>query len=186
MTQAIFSRIAPHVLAAVLAIVCVSADAFAEDGPARQKPAPGQFSINDLPTDRDGASLLTTPAPGRYAIRAKSASGARIELIDMIAGPGESSGLAGAKDGRIDALLDKGVYKIRVFNAKGAGGKVKLAAEPYLEVEAKRPTLAPGQTQSGELGDLQQRSYVLDVGASGRVGVEAVGRALAGHAAVQR
>jgi hypothetical protein len=166
-----------RLLAAVLAIACVSAGAVAEDAP-RQKPAPGQFSVGDLPADRDGASLLTTPAPGRYAIRAKSASGARIELIDMIAGPGESSGSAGARDGRIDALLDKGVYKIRVFNAKGASGKVKLGAEPFVEVEAKRPTLAAGQMQSGELGDLQQRSYTLDVGASGRLGVEAVGRAL--------
>lgn len=182
MTLAVFSRVAVR-LVGVLSIACLSVAALAapgppEDAPSWQKPAPGQFSLNDLPAERDGASLLTAPAPGRYAIRAKSASGARIEIVDMIAGPGESSGLAGGRDGRIDALLDKGVYKIRVFNAKGAGGKVKLTAEAFVEIEAKRGALAAGQTLSGELGDLQQRSYALDVGASGRLSVEAIGRAL--------
>ena len=38
----------------------------------------------------------------------------------MIEGPTDSSGAPGLRDGRIDALLDKGAYKIRVANAKGA------------------------------------------------------------------
>jgi hypothetical protein len=54
----------------------------------------------------------------RYSIRAK-VSGARIELVDMIAGPLDSSGAPGLRDGRIDALLDKGVYKLG-FGVKGA------------------------------------------------------------------
>jgi len=173
--------------AVFLALLCFAAPAAAkapairEGEPARAgsaKALPGQFSLNDLPAERDGASLLTIPAPGRYAIRAKSASGARIELIDMIAGPLDSSGAAGLRDGRIDALLDKGVYKMRVFNAKGASGKVRLSAEPFIEAETRTPELAPGRVQSAELGDLAQRSFALDVGPSGRVGVEAVGRAL--------
>ncbi|HEY8214551.1 MAG TPA: hypothetical protein VIG36_10535, partial [Methylocystis sp.] len=144
----------------------------------KAKPSSISFAPGELPADRDGASLLTVPAPGRYSIRAKSPSGARIELVDMIAGPLDSSGAPGVRDGRIDALLDKGVYKLRVSGAKGASGKTALAAQGFVEVEASKPTLAPGRVQRGELGDLQQRSYSFEVGAEGRVSLEAIGRAL--------
>jgi hypothetical protein len=144
----------------------------------RAKQASISFAPGELPADRDGASLLSVPAPGRYSIRVKSPSGARIELVDMIAGPLDSSGAPGLRDGRIDALLDKGVYKLRVFGAKGASGKTALAAQPFVEADASKPTLAPGRIQSGELGDLQQRSFSFDVGAEGHVNVEAIGRAL--------
>ncbi|MFO1103297.1 MAG: hypothetical protein U1E20_10380 [Methylocystis sp.] len=144
----------------------------------KAKPSAISFAPNELPADRDGASLLTIPAPGRYSIRSKSPSGARIELVDMIAGPLDSSGAPGLRDGRIDALLDKGVYKLRVFGVKGASGKIALAALPFNEADAAKPTLAPGRIQSGELGDLQQRSYAFEVGPEARVNLEAIGRAL--------
>ena len=145
----------------------------------KAKPAPARLSPAELPAGRDGSAILTTPAPGRYSIRVKSPSGARIELVDMIEGPTDSAGAPGLRDGRIDALLDKGAYKIRVANAKGAGGKALLSAEPFVEVDGKSSALIAGQTQSGELGDLRQRSYTLDVGPEGRVAIEAEGRALA-------
>jgi hypothetical protein len=148
---------------------------WAESAP---KAAPGQFSANDLPADRDSDAILTTPAAGRYSIRAKSASGARIEIVDMIEGPGEASGAPGQRDGRIDALLDKGAYKIRITNAKGATEKVRLSAEAFTEIGASRPALIAGRMESGELGDMQQRSYGVEVGAEGRVALEAIGRAL--------
>lgn len=144
----------------------------------RQKASSAQFAPRELPADRDGASLLTIPAPGRYSIRAKSPSGARIELVDMIAGPLDSAGAAGLRDGRIDALLDKGVYKLRITGVKGASGKAALSASPFVEIDASRPALVAGRVQSGELGDLQQRSYALDVDAEGPVFLEAIGRSL--------
>jgi len=144
----------------------------------RAKPSSISFTPGELAADRDGASLIAVPAPGRYSIRAKSPSGARIELVDMIAGPLDSSGAPGLRDGRIDALLDKGVYKLRVFGVKGASGKAALSAQAFVEAGPSKPTLAPGRIQSGELGDLQQRSYSFDVGAEGRVSLEAIGRAL--------
>ena len=104
----------------------------------RAKPSSISFTPGELAADRDGASLIAVPAPGRYAIRAKSPSGARIELVDMIAGPLDSSGAPGLRDGRIDALLDKGVYKLRVFGAKGASGKTALSAQAFVEVEPRR------------------------------------------------
>ncbi|MGD9539977.1 hypothetical protein [Methylocystis sp.] len=145
---------------------------------AKAKQASISFSPNELPADRDGASLLTVPAPGRYSIRAKSPSGTRIELVDMIAGPLDSNGAPGLRDGRIDALLDKGVYKLRVSGVKGASGKIALSALPFIEADAAKPTLAPGRIQSGELSDLRQRSYAFEAGAEGRVHLEAIGRAL--------
>ncbi|MGD9659018.1 MAG: hypothetical protein AB7U61_15515, partial [Methylocystis sp.] len=145
---------------------------------ARPKQASINFAPSELPADRDGASLLTVPAPGRYSIRAKSPTGARIELVDMIAGPLDSSGAPGLRDGRVDALLDKGVYKLRVSGVKGASGKIALAAQAFVEAEASKPALAPGRIQSGELGDLRQRSYAFEIGAEGRVNLEAIGRAL--------
>lgn len=132
----------------------------------------------EVPLDKDGASLLTIPAPGRYSIRAKSPTGARIELVDMIAGPLDSSGAAGLRDGRIDALLDKGVYKLRIGAVKDAKGKASVSVEPFAEVEAARAPLAPDAVQRGELGDLQQRSFTLDVRNDNPVYLEAVGRAL--------
>jgi hypothetical protein len=170
-------RVAAILLTACLC--CAPASAAPGQEPAASKPAAaGQFSVNDLPADHDSFALLTIPTPGRYAIRAKSASGARIQLVDMISGPGESSGAAGLRDGRIDALLDKGVYKLRVFGGQGASGKVSLTADAFTEADAKRATLTLGQTQSGELGDLSQRSYWMDVGPAGQANIEAVGRAL--------
>ncbi|OAI23561.1 hypothetical protein A1351_19265 [Methylosinus sp. R-45379] len=159
-----------------------SAKTRVESTRVEQHAAPGRFSVSELPADRDGFSLLTIPAPGRYAIAAHSASGVAIGLVDMITGPGETAGAAGQRDGRLDLLLDAGVYKLRLFGAKGAmdksaAGKARLTAEAFQE-QGAREALAPGKTFSAELGDLAQRSYSLEVGASGRVGVEALGRAL--------
>jgi len=131
-----------------------------------------------LPLDHDSAALLTIPAPGRYAVRAKTPTGARIELVDMIAGPLGSSGAAGLRDGRIDALLDRGVYKLRLSGVKGAAGEGAVSVTPFVEIESARPRLETGAVLRGELGDLQQRSYALDVKSDAPVFIEATGRAL--------
>lgn len=176
----IFQRILAAVAYASILALCGGATT-ARSAPETSQPAKakaGQFSANDLPADRDGSVLLTIPAPGRYAIAARSASGVALQLVDMIAGPGDVAGAAGARDGRLDLLLDKGVYKIRVFGAKGANGKARLTAEPFQELQTSRETLAAERTYAGELGDLGQRSYALDIDPSGRVSIEALGRAL--------
>ncbi|MBG0809063.1 hypothetical protein IY145_06705 [Methylosinus sp. H3A] len=169
------------------AISCLSLGAFvsyaaSEPAPSakarvEQRAAPGRFSASELPADRDGFSLLTIPAPGRYAISAHSAAGVAIGLVDMISGPGETSGAAGQRDGRLDLLLDAGVYKLRVSGAKGASGKARLAAEAFQE-QGAREALAAGKTYSAELGDLAQRSFSLEAGPLGRIAVEALGRGL--------
>jgi hypothetical protein len=138
------------------------------------KPTGGRFSADDLPADRDSFALLTIPAPGRYAIAARSATGVAVQLVDMISGPGESAGSAGRRDGRLDLLLDKGVYKLRVNGARGAAGKARLFADAFHEL-SRAPL---GATVAAELGDLSQRSFDLEIAPGGRVAIEALGRSL--------
>lgn len=137
----------------------------------------GRVEPASVLADREASALVTIPNPGRYALRAKSATGVAIQLVDMLAGPGDVAGAAGARDGRLDVLLDKGVYKLRTTGAKGAKDPAALSAEPFRNVAAPAD-LAADQPAGGELGDLQQRSFWLNVDSSGRVAIEAVGRAL--------
>ncbi|NLS01362.1 DUF1311 domain-containing protein [Rhizobium sp. P38BS-XIX] len=136
------------------------------------------LALDHLPADRDGSTLLTVDKPGHITIRTQSTSGVALQLVDMITGPGDRMGAAGVSDGRIDALLDKGIYKIRVFGAKGATGDTKLTAQAYQELDQPEATLASLASVDAELGDLQQRSYWIDIPDTGRVDIEAVGRSL--------
>ncbi|QND50290.1 hypothetical protein HB780_20865 [Rhizobium lusitanum] len=121
---------------------------------------------------------MTVDAPGHITIRTQSSSGVALQLVDMIAGPGDRMGAPGTSDGRIDALLDKGIYKIRIFGAEGATGEVKLTAQASRELEQPDAVLAPGSPVNADLSDLQQRSYWINIPDSGHVEVEAVGRSL--------
>lgn len=136
------------------------------------------LASDQLPADQDGSTLLTVDMPGHITIRTQSTSGVALQLVDMIAGPGDRMGAAGVSDGRIDALLDKGTYKIRVFGAKGAAGDVKLTAQAYQELEQPDAALTSATPIHADLSDLQQRSYWIDIRDAGRVDIEAVGRSL--------
>ncbi|ARM92533.1 hypothetical protein RHEC894_PE00510 (plasmid) [Rhizobium sp. CIAT894] len=158
-----------------------AADAASQSAPAKAPPplvSQPHLALDHLPADQDSSTLLTVEAPGHIAIRTQSASGAALQLVDMIAGPGDRMGAAGVSDGRIDALLDKGTYKIRVFGAKGAAGYVQLTAQAYQELEQPDAALTSATPIHADLGDLQQRSYWIDIPESGRVDIEAVGRSL--------
>lgn len=152
-----------------------------QPAPVKVPPRPvtqPHLALDQFPADQDGSTLLTVDTPGHITLRTQSSSGAALQLVDMIAGPGDQMGAAGVSDGRIDALLDKGTYKIRIFGAKGAAGNVKLTAQAYQELEGPDATLASDTPANSDLSDLQQRSYWIDVPASGRVDIEAVGRSL--------
>lgn len=125
-----------------------------------------------------GQALLTVEAAGRFAIRAASKTGVALQLVDMITGPGNVVGEPGVRDGRLDVLLDRGVYKLRSFGAQGAAGEAQIVVDPFRNAAPVSAALLHGGEFSGELADLQQRSYWTLVGSSGRVSVEAVGRAL--------
>lgn len=128
-----------------------------------------------VPAGADSGALVRIPAPGRYMIRAESKTGVALQLVDMIAGPGDTAGAAGQRDGRLDLLLDAGVYKARTFGAKGATGEAKIVAQAWREL-SRSPL--PAASVQGELRDLEQVSYWLDVGEDGRVALEALGRNL--------
>ena len=135
-----------------------------------------KLAAASAPAAGEGQTLLTVDKAGRFVVTAKSASGVGLQLVDMIAGPGEINGEAGLRDGRLDLLLDAGVYKLKTFGAKDARGEAALSVQPFREFEAPNAQLGDGH--SATLGDLQQRSFWLSVGKDGAVSVEAAGRAL--------
>ena len=145
--------------------------------PAESEPS-ARLSGATVSAAADGQVLLTVEASGRFAIRAESKTGVALQLVDMIAGPGDVAGEAGVRDGRLDVLLDKGVYKLRSFGAQGAAGEANIVVEPFRNAAPASADLLHGGEFSTELTDLQQRSYWTVVGGSRRVSVEAVGRAL--------
>ncbi|SDR59926.1 Protein of unknown function [Rhizobiales bacterium GAS113] len=126
----------------------------------------------------DQDTILRVDTPGRLSIRAESATGVALQLVDMIAGPGDIEGEAGLRDGRLDVLVDKGTYKLRSFGAVRAQGSAHLTVQPFRAAAAANASLLRGGQFSGDLADLQQRSFWLIVDMSGRVFVEAAGRAL--------
>ncbi|MDB5510538.1 MAG: hypothetical protein JWR08_21 [Enterovirga sp.] len=122
--------------------------------------------------------LVEVTAPGRFAIRAESRTGVALQLVDMIAGPGERVGEPGVKDGRVDALLDRGTYKLLVVGSPGAQGEARLAIEPFRQAADTAASLVFGGSASSDLSDLGQRSWWVQVEKPGRVSVEAAGRSL--------
>lgn len=149
--------------------------------PAGSNPAPPAAALDSatVPASEQAATLLHVTSPGRFTIAAKSPSGAALQLVDMLAGPGEVAGAAGTQDGRLDPLLDVGTYKLRATSAKAATGSVALTVTPFVDAAPPRALPAPGVPFDAELRDGQQRAFWLLVPASGAVRIEAAGRALA-------
>ena len=125
-------------------------------------------------------TLLHIAAPGHYSLQAQSDQGTKIELVDRMAGPFAAAGSAGEQDGRLDLLLDKGTYKIRLRSHKEGVGTLKLAAHPFVEVGAsdKLLSLDAYQIESSSLEDLQQRSFWLHLKERRVLRLEAIGRNL--------
>ena len=136
--------------------------------------APAAFAA----AEQTDAELRVT-SPGRFTIVAQSASGVALQLVDQLTGPGEVVGEAGARDGRVDALLDIGTYRVRAFAAKGATGAVRLEVRPFREAGPARALPLAGAVVSAALRDGEQRAFWLLVPPSGEVLIEGAGRALA-------
>ena len=132
-----------------------------------------------LPATLDGETLLLVTAPGRFAITVKSPGGTALQLIDMLAGPREVMGIPGSQDGRVDALLDVGTYKIRTTVAEKASGTASLTVTPFRDAAPPRTLPAPGRLVQDTLQDGQQRAFWFALPAPGPVRIEAAGRSLA-------
>ena len=143
----------------------------------RCRPPPRPLDRTHFPTAGESSVLLRVTTPGRFAIRAESPTGTAIRLVDMLTGPGERAGWPGKQDGRIDALLDIGTYKLRVSGAiRAAAGDTTLSVAPF--TPAAPDQIAPGYLPvSMTLGDLQVQSFWVAVGdASSTTRIEAAGR----------
>ncbi|HVY13638.1 MAG TPA: lysozyme inhibitor LprI family protein, partial [Rhodopila sp.] len=160
-----------------------AAAVFATPRPAAGLPssptAAGTLERDKFPTAGETDVLLHVTSPGRFAIRAGSPTGTALQLVDMLTGPGERQGFPGKQDGRIDALLDTGTYKLRAFGDKGATGDTTLTLSGFSA--AGTALLAPGyQPLATTLGDLQVRDFWFAVpDGAGPVRIEAAGRSLA-------
>jgi uncharacterized protein len=132
-----------------------------------------------FPTAGKTDVLLHVTTPGRFAIRAESPTGTALQLVDMLTGPGDRTGWPGKQDGRIDALLDTGTYKVRAFGDPSAMGDTVLSVAPF--TEASPAQIAPGyQPVAMTLGDLGFQSFWLAVDDSAATTrIEAAGRGLA-------
>jgi uncharacterized protein len=147
--------------------------------PALPEKAAAVLSADAVAADGPGAVLLTVKEAGRFALTAKSATGVGLQIVDMVTGPGDSAGAGGIADGRLDQLLDRGVYKLRTSGKAGAAGQAALGVAAFEEAGAASTELFYGGQAQGELGDLQQHSFWIAVGPDGAVSLEAVGRHLA-------
>ncbi|HEY4173403.1 MAG TPA: lysozyme inhibitor LprI family protein, partial [Rhodopila sp.] len=132
-----------------------------------------------LPATEHTETMLHVTSAGRFTITAKSPSGAALQLIDILTGPGDVAGVPGVQDGRLDALLDVGTYKLRVTSAKAATGTVALTVTPFHDAAPPTALPQPGFPRTTTLRDGEQRAYWLSVPPGGGVRIEAAGRALA-------
>jgi uncharacterized protein len=160
-----------------------SAQQFAEPrlatGSPVSPPAAATMERTRIPTAGETGVLLRVTAPGRFAIRAESPTGTAVQLVDMLTGPGDQAGWAGKQDGRIDALLDVGTYKVRASGDPAATGDTVLSVAPFTPAAAAQ--IAPGYMPVAlTLRDLQIQSFWLVIGdAAGTTRIEAAGRGLA-------
>ena len=125
-------------------------------------------------------TLLHISVPGRYSLQAQSDQGTKVEIVDRMAGPFAAAGSAGEWDGRLDLLLDKGTYKIRLRSHEEGVGTLKLTVHPFVEIDPsdKLLSLDSYQIESNVLEDLQQQSFWLHLKKRRILRLEAIGRNL--------
>ena len=125
------------------------------------------------------SALLTVPRFGRYAVSVKTEEGAALHLVDRMAGPGASEGVAGEQDGRLDMLLERGEYRVVVDGHERAKGNAALTVRPFRELHEHPLLLVELKPIEAALADFEQRSYWIQVDEPRTVLVEAAGRSLA-------
>ena len=128
-------------------------------------------------------TILRVNEQGQYSIQAESSTGTRIDLVDRMAGVMSSDGQPGSRDGRIDIVLDKGEYKVKLQPDRNSRGRVNLTVHSFEEKHSaaspdKLPFLLEGQSITTTLGDLEQRSYWIHIPEKNVFHLELMGRNL--------
>ncbi|MFT5679709.1 MAG: hypothetical protein ACI8RZ_000614 [Myxococcota bacterium] len=131
-----------------------------------------------LPASGQHHADLSVEAFGRYSIVAQSTEGVALQLVDRMAGPGGRSGSAGVRDGRIDAFLSRGEYRVLTGGDPAAESEVHLILRRFEELNPEPLSLTDARTVSSTMGDFQQRSYWMKLDTSQQVDLEAAGRHL--------
>jgi hypothetical protein len=141
------------------------------------------LSVQEVPATGRQEAVLSVDRFGRYSVRAESAQGTAVELIDRMAGSLGSSGEPGRENGRLDLILDRGTYKLVLRSHEKGKGAAKLAAEAFRDRRGEPgvavPRLPETRMLAESLGDLEQLSYWLEVTERREVRAEAAGRHLA-------
>jgi uncharacterized protein len=132
-----------------------------------------------FPAQGTHETTITIPTFGRYSLMVRSEQGTALQLVDRMAGPGSTEGVAGSADGRVDAFLDHGIYKLRLASDAHGSGDAELSVKPSLELEAEPLRLVELKPVAADLGDHEQRSYWLEISRRRVVAFEAAGRYLA-------
>ncbi|HPQ40354.1 MAG TPA: hypothetical protein PLV45_08270 [bacterium] len=134
--------------------------------PVRVDPGPGRMAE------------LTIRNGGRYAVSVESDSGASLQLVDRITGPGAVSGVPGKADGRLDLFLDPGTYRLRINGDIRDTHPVQIRVIRFEETGPEQRPLPDGEMETTELRDFQERDYWFTVSESRDLYIEAAGRAL--------
>ncbi len=133
-----------------------------------------------VPARGDQHSILSVAQFGRYSVSVKSNQGVALQLVDRMAGPGPIDGAPGVSDGRVDAFLDRGHYKIRLHADEQGTGEASIAVRGFDELNGPDiPRLPEIKRIDTDLADYQQRSYWLEITSRQVVAIEAAGRNLA-------
>ncbi|HEX4506512.1 MAG TPA: lysozyme inhibitor LprI family protein, partial [Alphaproteobacteria bacterium] len=162
--------------------------------PAAAPPAPTPAKPADAPVASSGSAkldktlfpakgnnetLVTVAEFGRYSMTVKSDQGTALQYVDRMAGPSAIDGSAGHLDGRVDAFLDRGQYKIRLLSDPRGAGDAELSIVQSVELNPTELQLVELKPVTAELGDHEQRSYWLDIKERRFIAIEAAGRYLA-------
>ena len=132
-----------------------------------------------FPAKGNNETLVTVGEFGRYSMAVKSEQGTALQYVDRMAGPSAVDGSAGHLDGRVDAFLDRGQYKVRLLSDPRGAGDAELSVIQSVELNPTEQQLVELKPITAELGDHEQRSYWLDIKERRFVAIEAAGRYLA-------
>ncbi len=133
-----------------------------------------------VPAAGSHEAIIEVSRFGRYAVAVQSAQGTAIQIVDRMAGPGETRGTAGEADGRIDLFLDRGQYKVLTQGPEKGKGDARLSVHPFGERAGSALTmLVELKPVEDRLEDFEQISYGIEVTERRRVILEAAGRDLA-------
>lgn len=138
--------------------------------------APAQPGV--VPATGDQHIDIQIPSFGRYAIMAVGGSGSRITLVDRLAGPIAADGVPGQRQGRINAELEAGTWRVRVESPSDGLGTVSVEVRPYVEQSAPVAELLDGAMEEHTLSDLEERSWWVVSDGEAPLFLDVVGRSL--------